>query len=112
MENGLYLPVRPSSLMIRYPTTEKYKLLSYTDTLSKLRYVARKTELNVAPRYKMRSPTSNSVNAVLTEAERVVPIRPTKSIPSDSLKIANWSFYPEADTNSEESIYFDDKRKD
>jgi len=111
LENGLYLPVRPSGLIIRYPTTDKFKLLSYTDTLAKLRHLCKKTNLNVAPRYKMLNPEGAGVNAILTEAERVVPVKPTKSVPNDSLKTSNWSFYPEADTDIEEGIYFDDDRK-
>lgn len=110
--DGVYIPVAPSGRKIKYPSVDKFNLLSYENTVNKLSEIAKKTGLPVKPVAKILDSKGTKVVAIKTEAERIVPVV-SKLLSSvrDGLTVSKWSFYDDADEQIYDRTYYDDDRK-
>lgn len=107
LNNGLYLPVKPSLVSMDYPyltanTDADIPLLSFDKTIKLLNEFNKQTSLEFKPVYLIvHKRDVNTVVGILLETNRVIPIIPINlSKLKTTLKPSDIFYYPDADTKN------------
>lgn len=115
LKNGLFLPIRPSKLIVELPYKEIFnynelKLLDFTTTVKYLNELADKTSLKCQVNHKILDlKDGNKIVAVVTELNKIVPVKITPDT-DNKLKISNFSYYSDADEALQQKIVIIDNR--
>jgi hypothetical protein len=111
LENGLYLPVLPSTMKedMDYLLMNEIKLLDYKTLKSSLELIDSKTELNCAPKYKILSDDQKNIVAIILDTGRILPVKPSKLI-NDRLPVKDIPYYLDANKMIKEDVHMSNKR--
>lgn len=110
LSNNLYLPVKPSAIIINIPyeNIRNVNLITYDDAIDKLKYIYNNTNISCQPIYKIVN-DDNKIIAIQLSTDRIIPIKPS-IFKRDSIESKYIPFYIDADNKINEGIQINDKR--
>ena len=105
LDNAIYIPVKPSMIDINYPyKKDDISILTFDKTISYLHSISKDTELPLKPVYLIEF--NSTIVGILLETNRIIPIIPTKlSKLKTKLKIADFLYYPDIDSQEYDNSY-------
>lgn len=96
LNNGLYLPVKPTSVEVNKETInfDNIKTLTYKETRDELIKLDKNSKINCKPIYKLMTENKDIIG-IMTETGRIVPVKSNKVV-DDKIPIKDLIYYEDA----------------